>query len=666
MSKPIPQPQEKFLIGNLKEIEPDHPLESLQRLQKLYGDIFRLNIFGKNLIVVSSQEIANFMCDESKFDKKIASVTNEIRALTGDGLFTAHTAEPNWKLAHKILMPAFGPKAIRDMFPAMVDISSQLILRWERFAGEEIDVCDNFTRLTLDTIALCSFNYRFNSFYENTMHRFVGAMVNVLVESGRRAGRFALQNKLMVGDAAGDFFGAFDNWKENLFRLLRKDTDGQNVVSEEKLSIEIVNSSRNLGQISDVGTVIQNKILNEASEIGPEKRHLEIKLPEGQTYRTGDYLAVLPTNPTEIVCRILKRFNLSADTHIKISSATDTFFPTNHPVSAFDILSGYVELGQPITKKQLETAAGLCQNEEEKTKLINLTGDVYEKEVLEKRISILDILDLYPSCQLSFAQYLRMLPSLRIRQYSISSSPLWNTGAVTLTLDILNSPAFSGTGQYYGVASNYLANLKEGDRINCSVRASNATFHPPDDTKVPIVMIAAGTGIAPFHGFIQERAAQLVCGRDIGPTILYYGCRTEKDFLYSAELEKWSKLGAVQVKSVFSRAGNSDKKYVQHLLWEDRKEIAQLYRDGAHFYVCGSAKNLGASVKACFIKIISDLKECNEEEATKMLEQVSRNRYSVDVFLLSLYLQDTFYFYCEFCNKTTYIDYCTNKNKTSK
>ena len=146
-------------------------------------------------------------------------------------------------------------------------------------------------------------------------------------------------------------------------------------------------------------------------------------------------------------------------------------------------------------------------------------------------------------------------------------------------------------------------------------------------------MIATGTGIAPFRGFIQERAAQLVCGRDIGPTILYYGCRSEKDFLYSDELEKWSKLGAVQVKSVFSRQGNQEKKYVQHLLWEDRQEITQLYRNGAHFYVCGSAQKLGASVKSCFIKIISDVKECNEEEAAKMFEKISRSRYSVDVFL---------------------------------
>ncbi|CAF1075593.1 unnamed protein product [Didymodactylos carnosus] len=84
------------------------------------------------------------------------------------------------------------------MFPAMMDICSQRILRWERYVGAEIDVCDNFTRLTLDTVALCSFSYRFNSFYEKTMHRFVDAMINVLIESGRRVGRLCIQNKLLI------------------------------------------------------------------------------------------------------------------------------------------------------------------------------------------------------------------------------------------------------------------------------------------------------------------------------------------------------------------------------------------------------------------------------------------------------------------------------------
>ena len=74
-------------------------------------------------------------------------------------------------------------------------------------------------------------------------------------------------------------------------------------------------------------------------------------------------------------------------------------------------------------------------------KLANLNGDLYQTEILDKRLSVLDILELYPSCELSFSQYLRMLPSLRIRQYSISSSPLWNSECATITLDIIDAPA---------------------------------------------------------------------------------------------------------------------------------------------------------------------------------------------------------------------------------
>ena len=147
-----------------------------------------------------------------------------------------------------------------------------------------------------------------------------------------------------------------------------------------------------------------------------------------------------------------------------------------------------------------------------------------------------------------------------------------------------------------------------------------------------LVMIAAGTGIAPFRGFIQERAAQSVCGRELGATVLYFGCRVNDDFLYRDELKKWSQIDAIQIKSIFSRQGNADRKYVQDLLWEDREEIKELYRQGARFYLCGSARKLSASVKACFIKIIREAHQCDEEEATQRLEQISLSRYSVDVF----------------------------------
>lgn len=84
-------------------------------------------------------------------------------------------------------MPAFGPASISAMFPEMHEIASQLALKWARHGSDTpIMVTDDFTRLTLDTIALCSMNYRFNSYYRDDLHPFVSAMSDFLLESGMR------------------------------------------------------------------------------------------------------------------------------------------------------------------------------------------------------------------------------------------------------------------------------------------------------------------------------------------------------------------------------------------------------------------------------------------------------------------------------------------------
>ena len=105
----------------------------------------------------------------------------------------------NWILAHKLLGPSFGPIAIRKMFPKMLDITSQMILRWENFGSDHaFDVSDNFTRLSLDVVALCAFDYRLNNFYTEKVHPFVEALISVLWEASRRATRSALENWIRI------------------------------------------------------------------------------------------------------------------------------------------------------------------------------------------------------------------------------------------------------------------------------------------------------------------------------------------------------------------------------------------------------------------------------------------------------------------------------------
>ena len=104
-----------------------------------------------------------------------------MRAVGGDGLFTADTTEPNWSKAHNILLQPFGNRAMQSYHPSMVDIAEQLVKKWERLnADEEIDVVHDMTALTLDTIGLCGFDYRFNSFYRRDYHPFVESLVRSL------------------------------------------------------------------------------------------------------------------------------------------------------------------------------------------------------------------------------------------------------------------------------------------------------------------------------------------------------------------------------------------------------------------------------------------------------------------------------------------------------
>ena len=125
-----------------------------------------------------------------RFSKKINPDLEQVRNGAGDGLFTAYPGERNWGIAHRILMPAFGPLSIRGMFDDMHDLAVQLCMKWAREGPEyAIQSTEDFTRLALDTLALCTMDYRFNSFYKNDMHPFVDAMGAYLRESGGRAHR---------------------------------------------------------------------------------------------------------------------------------------------------------------------------------------------------------------------------------------------------------------------------------------------------------------------------------------------------------------------------------------------------------------------------------------------------------------------------------------------
>lgn len=1050
----FPQPKPLPIIGNLADIDGAAPVQGIAKLAERVGPNFRLTVFGKSMTIIGEQALVDELCDETRFQKALHRPLQTLRTLGGDGLFTAETEESNWGKAHRLLMPAFGPLGLRTMFPKMLDVAEQLMVRWDRF-GEAavIDVPDNMTRLTLDTIALSAFDYRFNSFYQNEMHPFVSAMVGALAESGSRArmpdqitrmmllrnrrfeadidllhrvadqlvgerladprlgergdlldamltavdketgeklsrenvryqmvtfliaghettsgllsfaiyemlrnpaalkaaraevdemlgadtptvddigrltyieqllmetlrlwptapafavrpfeatvigdgyevapddilliltpllhrdpkvwdapetfrperfspesaallapnawkpfgngqraciGRgFAMQEAVLVlamilqrfdiqladadyklvvhetltlkpeglkirarrrdqpaarrsrvmapsarpmtqartpaaapsngdlivlfgsntgtsesfatriaadaggqgfraeaqaldervddidgtapiivvtasyegrppdnavrfvnwleslpegalagrqyaifgcgnrqwartwqavpkrveaafqragaaavlergeADAAGDLFGAFEDWCARLWPALAA-AQGRDAVTpsaETALDVEILYGHREKAlRLDDLkrGVVLENRELVDMTMPGARsKRHIAVRLPEGMTYRAGDYLAVLAANPRETVERVMTRFALAPDAEVMVhgSPMLSSLLPLDRPIPAFTLLSDYVELQQPATRSQIHMLAEKTPCPPEAQALLRLAEpSVHEAEVLEKRVSLIDLMERFGSASPGFGQFLAAMPPMRARQYSISSSPLADPSICSLTVSVVDAPAFGGEHQFRGVASTYLARQAAGASLAVSVRPSQAGFHLPADTALPIIMVAAGSGVAPFRGFIQERAAMREDGVVVGPGLLFFGARhPEMDYLYRAEFEDWKAAGVVSVRAAFEEKPETGVVFVQDALWRDRLEVADLLAQGAVVYVCGDGRLMAPAVRDAFVRIYEDAMDVTRKEAEAWARKLEAEavRYVADVF----------------------------------
>ena len=234
-----------------------------------------------------------------------------------------------------------------------------------------------------------------------------------------------------------------------------------------------------------------------------------------------------------------------------------------------------------------------------------------------------------------------MLPQLRLRRYSISSSPLAEPGSCTLTFSVIDEESLQGDGKrFLGVASNYLSRLQEGDHIHVSVAPSHQSFHLPlDIADTPLIMVCAGTGIAPFRGFVQERALQIDAGRSLAPALLFVGCQKRgQGDLHVDELEAWAAKGAVDVRYAYSRdeEGSGGARYVQDRVWKDRKDVMRFFHSGAKVFMCGSGK-VADGMKDASVKMYI---QAHEEKGEKVSEQEAENwfislrneRFMSDVF----------------------------------
>ncbi|KAI0478286.1 cytochrome P450 [Xylaria cf. heliscus] len=186
----IPGPWPFPVLGNLRDIDPNNSVRDMANLADTYGPIYKLRIGGEDRLVVTNLELVNEVCTRKEFAKYPLGFLKQLRTITAGGLFTAYPGEENWGIAHRTLSPAFGSVSIRNMFPEMLDIVSQLVMKWARFGPQyRVNAVQDFTRLTIDTIALCGMDTRLNSFYMEDVPPYLKAMAELLSETQRRTYR---------------------------------------------------------------------------------------------------------------------------------------------------------------------------------------------------------------------------------------------------------------------------------------------------------------------------------------------------------------------------------------------------------------------------------------------------------------------------------------------
>lgn len=405
--------------------------------------------------------------------------------------------------------------------------------------------------------------------------------------------------------------------------------------------------------------------------------HVEIDISgTNLTYQTGDHVAIWPTNSEAQVERLASILGLKdkLDTVVSVeavdSAAASKKHPFPVPTTYRAIFRHYLDICAPASRQTLMSLVEYAPTEASKAMLRKLATDKdeYHEKVSDAVRNLAEVLEMC-CCQdelapaagffssVPFDLVIESIPRLQPRYYSISSSSYTHPHTVIATAVTLKyNPTPDRT--VYGVATNYLWKIHanahglelepgqpdynldgprgvlKGHKLPVHIRKSQ--FKLPRDPSRPVIMIGPGTGVAPFRGFVHERAALKRDGKQtIGPTVLFYGCRhPDQDFLYADEWDAlFDTLGDhSQIITAFSRY-TEHKVYVQHKLQEHGEMVWRLIEQGAYIYVCGDAKNMARDVQHTFVQLAQSVGGNTEKQAQDLIKRLrNTGRYLEDVW----------------------------------
>ncbi|MDL4842692.1 assimilatory sulfite reductase (NADPH) flavoprotein subunit [Aquibacillus rhizosphaerae] len=350
-----------------------------------------------------------------------------------------------------------------------------------------------------------------------------------------------------------------------------------------------------------------------------ETRHLELDL-EGSNlyYQPGDSLGIFPENDPELVNELIEEMDWNPDESVQVNKQGDILSLREALTSNFEITT--------LTKPFLEKAVALTANNSFK-KLI----DSDNREEINAYLDGRDLLDLvrdYGPWEATAQDFVNILRKIPVRLYSIASSLKANPDEVHLTIGTVRYQAHGRDRK--GVCSGQCAERTEiGDKLSVFVQR-NDSFRLPENPDTPVIMIGAGTGVAPYRSFLEEREELDIQGK----SWLFFGDQHfVTDFLYQTEWQKWLDDGVLTKMDVAFSRDTAEKVYVQHKMKEKGKELYQWLVEGAHVYVCGDEKLMAKDVQSTLLEIIETEGGLSPEEAEEYLTEMRKQkRYQRDVY----------------------------------
>lgn len=344
-----------------------------------------------------------------------------------------------------------------------------------------------------------------------------------------------------------------------------------------------------------------------------EVHHIELSLEgSGLSYEPGDALGIHHRNPDALVAAVLEATRLDGDALVERDGEA---LP----------LSRWLADRRELTRLARPVLAALAEraNARELAQLLE-PGNGGLAALLNDH-QLVDALRRWPADWDAAALVAALRPQVR-RLYSIASSRKRVGDEAHLTLDVLRYHAHGA--DHFGAASGFLSALEEGAQLPVYIEP-NERFRVPADASRDIIMVGPGTGVAPFRGFVQERAETGASGRNW----LFFGARRfNTGFLYQTEWQDALQKGELhRLDLAFSR-DQPDRTYVQQRLRERGREVYEWLQGGAHLYVCG-AIGMGKDVHAALLEIVREHGGGDAEAAAAYLSNLQQEgRYGRDVY----------------------------------